>query len=114
MRSISSRLAGTVAAITAALVLASSLSSPASAAGISGLYGTQDPTYDGVFRQSLAIIALRSHGQAVPAAAQTWLLRQQCPDGAFEAYRADTSLACKESDPESYSGKDTKIGRAHV
>lgn len=107
MRLISLWRAGTVAAVTAALLIASSLTSPASAAGVSGLYGSQDPTYDGVFRQSLAIIALRSHGQKVPMAAQSWLLNQQCPDGAFEAFRADPSAACKESDPDSYSGKDT-------
>lgn len=106
MRSISQRLAGTFAAFTAALLIASSLSTPAFAAQ-SGLFGSQDPTYDGVFRQSLAVVALRSHGQPVPASAQSWLMSQQCPDGAFEAFRADTKASCKESDPETYSGKDT-------
>ena len=107
MRSISTRFAGAIAAVLAAALTASLSVTPAEAASSQGLYGAQDPTYDGVFRQSLAIIALRSHGIAVPAAAQRWLLNQQCADGSFEAFRSDTSAPCKEADLEMYSGKDT-------
>ena len=59
-----------------------------------GLFGVQDPTYDGVYRQSLALIALVSTGHTPDAKAVSWLLSQQCADGAFTAYRADPSVAC--------------------
>ncbi|MGC0341152.1 prenyltransferase/squalene oxidase repeat-containing protein [Streptomyces sp. SLBN-8D4] len=60
----------------------------------SGLYGSSDPTYDGVWRQSLALIALyRAHAE--PAAeAVDWLAGQQCPSGAFPAFRANPAKAC--------------------
>lgn len=107
MRFISTRFAGAIAAVLAAVLAASFFVSPATATNPRGLYGTQDATYDGVFRQSLAIIALRSHGASVPVSAQNWLINQQCSDGAFEAFRADTSAACKDADLEAYSGKDS-------
>ncbi|MER6495426.1 prenyltransferase/squalene oxidase repeat-containing protein [Streptomyces griseorubiginosus] len=60
----------------------------------SGLYGSGDPTYDGVWRQSLALIALyRVHDQ-LPAAAVDWLAGQQCANGAFPAFRANPAKAC--------------------
>jgi hypothetical protein len=59
-----------------------------------GLFGAQDPTYDGVYRQSLAIIGLVATGHTPNAPAVTWLLAQQCADGSFTAYRANTSVAC--------------------
>jgi len=60
----------------------------------SGLYGSSDPTYDGVWRQSLALIALyRVHDQ-LPAAAVDWLAGQQCANGAFPAFRANPAKAC--------------------
>ena len=59
-----------------------------------GLFGVQDPTYDGVYRQSLAIIGLVATGHTPNAPAVAWLLAQQCADGAFTAYRANTSTAC--------------------
>ena len=59
-----------------------------------GLFGAQDPTYDGVYRQSLAIIGLVATGHTPNAPAVAWLLGQQCADGAFTAYRADTKAAC--------------------
>ena len=59
-----------------------------------GLFGSQDPTYDGVYRQSLAIIGLVATGHTPNAPAVNWLLSQQCADGAFTAYRADTTKAC--------------------
>lgn len=60
----------------------------------SGLYGSSDPTYDGVWRQSLALIALyRAHAE--PAAeAVDWLAGQQCESGAFPAFRANPAKAC--------------------
>jgi LPXTG-motif cell wall-anchored protein len=62
-----------------------------------GLFGAQDPTYDGVYRQSLAILGLLDTGHLPDNPAVEWLLRQQCSDGAFTAYRANTSVACKPS-----------------
>jgi hypothetical protein len=59
-----------------------------------GLFGSQDPTYDGVYRQSLAIIGLVATGHTPNAPAVTWLLSQQCADGSFTAYRADPTKAC--------------------
>ena len=59
-----------------------------------GLFGAQDPTYDGVYRQSLAILGLTATGRTANTPAVAWLLAQQCPDGAFTAYRANTSAAC--------------------
>ena len=72
-----------------------------------GLYGSQDATYDGVYRHSLVMIGLTAHGQKVPAAAVQWLLSQQCPDGGFEPYRADTSKPCTPPDPANYVGEET-------
>lgn len=60
----------------------------------SGLYGSSDPTYDGVWRQSFALIALyRVHAEPA-AAAVDWLAGQQCENGAFPAFRADPAKAC--------------------
>jgi LPXTG-motif cell wall-anchored protein len=91
-----------VAAVLAALLAAASVVSipahtaaAAAPAGDVGLYGSTDPTYDGVYRQSLAILGLEATGQQPNAAAVTWLLDQQCADGAFTAYRADTSAPCE-------------------
>ena len=72
-----------------------------------GLFGAQDPSYDGVFRQSLALLAYSAAGTTPPPAAVTWLLDQQCADGGFQAFRASTAAACQKSDPVTYSGEDT-------
>jgi hypothetical protein len=52
------------------------------------LYGKGDPTYDGVWRQSHALLALSAAGVHPPGEAVTWLVGQQCPDGGFPSYRA--------------------------
>ena len=72
----------------------------------SGLYGTADPTYDGVYRQSLGLMGLVAVGRTPDASAITWLLDQQCKDGSFQAYRADLAEPCGTPDPENYSGPD--------
>ncbi|CAL9409226.1 hypothetical protein SUDANB58_01609 [Streptomyces sp. enrichment culture] len=59
-----------------------------------GLYGTSDPTYDGVWRQSLALLAQDAVGAEPPARAVRWLTGQQCADGAFAPFRADTAEPC--------------------
>jgi hypothetical protein len=60
----------------------------------SGLYGTTDPTYDGVWRQSLALLAQHTVGVRPAAKGVDWLAGQQCANGAFAAYRADASAKC--------------------
>ncbi|MEU7566153.1 prenyltransferase/squalene oxidase repeat-containing protein [Streptomyces fradiae] len=69
-------------------------SSPAAPAVPAGLYGTKDPTYDGVWRQSLAFLAQQSTGVEPAPQAVAWLLGQQCADGGFPSFRADTTGPC--------------------
>ncbi|WKU44638.1 terpene cyclase/mutase family protein [Streptomyces sp. VNUA116] len=59
-----------------------------------GLYGTADPKFDGVFRQSLAFMAQNAMGVTPAKPAVDWLAGQQCEDGGFPGYRADPSKAC--------------------
>lgn len=72
-----------------------------------GLYGAADPAFDGVYRQGLAIIGLRAVRASVPSSAVSWLVRQQCANGGFQAYRADTAAACDAPNPATYSGPDS-------
>lgn len=79
-----------------------------------GLFGAADPTFDGVFRQSLALLALAAAGVAPDPSATAWLVDQQCEApspavsvGGFEPYRADPSGSCGAPDPTSFSGPDT-------
>lgn len=72
-----------------------------------GLFGSQDPTYDGAFRQSLALLAFVAADRTPPPAAVDWLLAQQCSDGGFQAFRSDTAARCTPSDPAAYTGEDT-------
>ncbi|MGW4023168.1 prenyltransferase/squalene oxidase repeat-containing protein [Streptomyces sp. NPDC005009] len=60
----------------------------------SALYGDSDPQYDGVWRQSLALLAQHTAGVEPSKAAVGWLTGQQCADGSFAPYRADTAAAC--------------------
>jgi len=60
----------------------------------SGLYGSTDPTYDGVWRQSLALLAQDTVGVKPSAKAVDWLTGQQCANGAFAPYRADATAKC--------------------
>ncbi|MDQ0910977.1 hypothetical protein QFZ22_006962 [Streptomyces canus] len=85
-------LAATVAIGTATPAVAAS-PSPAPSSP-SGLYGSTDPTYDGVWRQSLALIALHRVDVEPADAAVDWLAGQQCANGAFPAFRADPARAC--------------------
>ncbi|WP_369388897.1 prenyltransferase/squalene oxidase repeat-containing protein [Streptomyces sp. CG1] len=90
------------AAVLAAVgVLAAA--APATAAGPSpspkaalppGLYGKADPAFDGVWRQSLTLIAQRTLGFRPAAQAVDWLAGQQCASGAFAPFRADPAKAC--------------------
>jgi len=107
-----SRVRRPLAALVAAgvVVATAALGTPSATAAEKvqvGLFGTQDPTYDGVFRQSLSLLAYAAAGQEPPAEAVGWLLDQQCADGGFQAFRADTSKPCTESDPVNYVGEDS-------
>ncbi|ROR44583.1 prenyltransferase/squalene oxidase repeat-containing protein [Kitasatospora cineracea] len=63
--------------------------SPSTSSGVpAGLYGKGDPQYDGVWRQSLALIALQQEKVEPADAAVQWLLDQQCEDGGWPSYRA--------------------------
>ncbi len=72
----------------------------------SGLFGSSDPSFDGAFREGLALQALHAAGVANPAGV-AWLETQQCADGSFTAFRADTAVACPAVDPNTFSGPDT-------
>ncbi|MDV5145275.1 prenyltransferase/squalene oxidase repeat-containing protein [Streptomyces sp. SBC-4] len=82
---------GTGAALPAA---AAPSPTPSTGAPAPGLYGTKDPTYDGVWRQSLAFLAQRGTGFQPADQAVDWLLGQQCADGSFSSYRADATKPC--------------------
>src|SRR4051794_22207991 len=71
-----------------------------------GLYGTQDPTFDGAFRQGLALMALHGAGLSDPAGSQ-WLADKQCADFLWTAFRADTSVPCPPVDTSTFTGPDT-------
>ena len=96
-------------ALLTGVTVSTSVSSaaPPSPRADEGLYGVQHATYDGVFRQSYALMGLVAAQTRVPREAITWLLDQQCADGSFMSYRADTTVTCPPSDPQSYSGPDT-------
>jgi hypothetical protein len=76
-----------------------------------GLFGSQSPTYDGVFRQSLALLALDAAGATVPADATAWLVAQQCTDSGWMSYRAHTDAttleACHGFDTNTFTGEDS-------
>jgi hypothetical protein len=73
-----------------------------------GLFGTQDPSFDGAYRQGLSLAALATAGVTSGAAvtsADTWLVDQQCPDGGWTSY-ISSSNPC-DGKPASYTGPDT-------
>ncbi|MER7852381.1 prenyltransferase/squalene oxidase repeat-containing protein [Streptomyces bacillaris] len=91
-------LATTAVLLGTAAPLAVAAPSPSPSAELpSGLYGTTDPTYDGVWRQSLAFLAQKIEYVTPSPQAVTWLLEQQCDSGAFASFRADASKPCDAS-----------------
>lgn len=78
-----------------------------------GLYGSSDPTYDGVFRQAYALMALTAAGVVPDTASAGWLLQQQCADGSWMPYRADLTVPCA-FDPALFVGPDTNSTSAAV
>lgn len=95
------------AAATLTTAIAAAPSATAAPSPTVGLYGAADPTYDGVYRQSLALMGLAANDVTPPPAAIRWLLGQQCADGSFQAYRADLTQPCAPGDPVTFTGPDT-------
>ncbi|NJP73049.1 prenyltransferase/squalene oxidase repeat-containing protein [Streptomyces sp. C1-2] len=85
--------AAVIGAGAAPAVAASPSPSPSKALP-AGLFGTTDPTYDGVWRQSLALLAQHTVGVQPAAKAVDWLTGQQCANGAFAAFRAEPAKSC--------------------
>ncbi|MEU6577376.1 prenyltransferase/squalene oxidase repeat-containing protein [Streptomyces sp. NPDC046805] len=83
---------GVIAAATPAIAADPSPSAPAALP--SGLYGSADPKYDGVWRQSLALLAQHTVHVTPATKAVDWLTGQQCADGAFAPFRAEPAKAC--------------------
>ncbi|MER5830187.1 prenyltransferase/squalene oxidase repeat-containing protein [Streptomyces sp. NPDC002130] len=83
-----------VAVIGAATPAAAAPSPSPSQAFPSALYGGTDPKYDGVWRQSLALLAQDTVGVKPAAKSVQWLARQQCADGSFASYRPDPTTPC--------------------
>lgn len=96
-----------VAMAASAAVLATSALPAQAASTDAGLYGSADPTYDGVYRQGMALGGLAVHGVRPAPSAVRWLLDQQCANGSFQAYRADVRQPCAAPDPVNFSGPDT-------
>jgi len=114
-QSLRRRFVGSLSALALIVGVASGALAPAASAAPSapapsataGLYGAADPTYDGVYRQSLAILGLEAIGAKPAPQAITWLLNQQCSDGSFEAFRSDLTTPCSAPDPKNFTGPDT-------
>ncbi|MFJ5780413.1 prenyltransferase/squalene oxidase repeat-containing protein [Streptomyces sp. NPDC093094] len=87
-------LAAAVAVLGAAVPAVAAPSPSPSVSLPDGLYGTADPTYDGVWRQSLTLLAQTEQGVVPAGKAVDWLAGQQCADGGFASYRADAAEPC--------------------
>jgi hypothetical protein len=99
-----------------------------SSGAAAGRFGVQDPTYDGVFRQGLALAAL-ALVDPLPAAvdaaggaiedlpAVAWLLDQQCDSGAavggWMSHRSDLSAPCG-FDPSTWVDVDSNASALAV
>jgi LPXTG-motif cell wall-anchored protein len=66
-----------------------------------GLFGAQDPSFDGVYRQSLSLLALKAVGLTPDAASLAWFASQQCSDGTFTSYRSSVTTACAANEKDS-------------
>ena len=71
-----------------------------------GLFGEQDATYDGAYRQALALLALAAAG-TTDADAVGWLTAEQCADGGWMGDNPDPSAACPDFDFDTFVGEDT-------
>ncbi len=74
----------------------------------SGLFGVQDPSFDGSYRQGLSLAALAAAGVTTGtplSSAESWLTGQQCPDGGWTSY-VNASNPCN-GKPANFAGPDT-------
>ena len=72
-----------------------------------GLFGVQDATYDGAYRQGLALLALAAAGET-DADAIAWLQDEQCDGGGWMGDNPDQDAAtCPDFDFTSFVGVDT-------
>ncbi len=72
-----------------------------------GLFGlAANATFTGAFDEGLSLLALHAAGIANPHGV-TWLEGQQCDDGSFTAFRADTTVACPAVNTSTFVGPDT-------
>ncbi|GAA2646060.1 prenyltransferase/squalene oxidase repeat-containing protein [Streptomyces vastus] len=84
-----------IGATCAAGALAAESPSPSPSKELpTGLFGSADPTYDGVWRQSVALLAQHTVGVQPAPEAVGWLVGQQCESGAFAPYRANAGAKC--------------------
>ena len=105
-RRVGRRIAGlataavTTLAVTGGLVVAPTTASAATSTDPAyiGLFGSQDPTFDGAYRQSLSLIVLDAADANIPEPAVNWLKRQQCGNGSFTSFRADLQAPCGAKD----------------
>jgi hypothetical protein len=74
-----------------------------------GLFGAAEPTFDGAYRQGLALIALRMAGYSGPRGTEglTWLRKQECANGLWEAYRPNPKVPCVPANATTFAGPDT-------
>jgi hypothetical protein len=73
-----------------------------------GLFGAQDATFDGAYRQGLSLAALAAVGRTgglAETAAESWLDAQQCTDGGWTSL-VTTANPCN-GKPAQYAGPDT-------
>ncbi|MHA6759620.1 prenyltransferase/squalene oxidase repeat-containing protein [Streptacidiphilus sp. PAMC 29251] len=116
-------LTAAVLAGTAAPALAAS-TSPSPVPVPAAVYGKGDPTYDGVWRQGLSLLALHTQGVTPADSAISWLTGQQCADGGWPSYNADPTKACAASTEDTNAtsaavqalvalgGHDAAVGKA--
>jgi len=85
-----------------------------------GLYGGSDPTYDGAYRQSMALLGIASTGTTPSPVATQWLVDQQCTGtpatatGGWQPYRANLADPCAAPDPVMFTGPDTNSTAAAI
>jgi hypothetical protein len=76
-----------------------------------GLFGAQDPSFDGAFRQGLALAALKAvntpRTDAHVVAGINWLTRQQCANGLWTSYRSNPATPCPPANATNFTGPDT-------
>lgn len=98
------RASNFVIAIGVIAVSVTTLSAPTSAAtNDRGLYGEPNE-FASVQLQSKAILGLLSAREVPSKNAINWLVNQQCANGSFTGYRANTTVPCGISDATTFSG----------